>query len=113
MDIASDLLMLERGRNASFWYLTRLQKKTARRRMIPMSVSTEQVWEAFHLPLHQFICKRVPDEDTTEDLLQEVFLKIHRSIRILKGVKKLESWIYQITRHAIIDYYRHQKPTTT
>lgn len=77
-----------------------------------MSVSTEQVWEAFHLPLHQFIRKRVPDEDTTEDLLQEVFLKIHQSIGTLKDAKKLESWIYQITRNVITDYYRSRKPTT-
>ena len=27
-----------------------------------MSLTTEQVWEAFHLPLQQFIRRRVPDE---------------------------------------------------
>jgi RNA polymerase sigma-70 factor (ECF subfamily) len=78
-----------------------------------MSMTTEQVWEAFHVPLHRFIRKRVPDDDTAEDLLQEVFLKIHQHIETLKDVKKLESWIYQITRNTIIDYYRSTIPTTT
>jgi RNA polymerase sigma-70 factor (ECF subfamily) len=71
-----------------------------------MSMTTEQVWEAFHTHLHQFIRKRVPDDSTAEDLLQEVFLKIHQRIETVKDVKRIESWVYQITRHVIIDYYR-------
>ncbi len=78
-----------------------------------MGIATEEVWEAFHAPLLHFIRKRVADAETAEDLLQEVFLKIHQQIETLKEVKKLESWVYQITRHAIIDYYRSQKSTTT
>jgi len=74
-----------------------------------MSMTTEQVWEAFHVPLQQFIRTRVADVTTTEDLLQEVFLRIHQQIDTLRDVKKLESWVYQITRNAIIDYYRSKR----
>lgn len=77
-----------------------------------MSIVTEQVWEAFHVPLYQFIRKRVNDEAVAEDLLQDVFLKVHQHIGTLKEVKKLESWLYQITRNVIIDYYRSKVPTT-
>jgi len=63
--------------------------------------------------LQQFIRTRVEDETTTEDLLQEVFLRIHQQIDTLRDVKKLESWVYQITRNAIIDYYRSKRPTAT
>jgi RNA polymerase sigma-70 factor (ECF subfamily) len=70
---------------------------------------TEQVWERFHMPLLQFIRRRVHDEETAEDLLQDVFLKIHQQIEILKDARKLESWIYQIARYAIIDYYRSKR----
>ena len=75
-----------------------------------MSMTTEQVWEAFHLPLRQFIRKRLSDEAMTEDVLQEVFLRIHQHIDSLKDTKKLESWVYQITRNAIIDSYRSKRP---
>jgi RNA polymerase sigma-70 factor, ECF subfamily len=78
-----------------------------------MSIMTEQVWEAFHVPLYQFIRKRVNDEAVAEDLLQDVFLKVHQHIGALKEVKKLEGWIYQITRNIIIDYYRGKMPTAT
>jgi RNA polymerase sigma-70 factor, ECF subfamily len=78
-----------------------------------MHTTTEQVWETFHVPLQQFIRRRVSDDATAEDLLQDVFLDIHQHIGTLKDVKKLEGWIYQVTRHAIIDYYRSKKATTT
>lgn len=72
-------------------------------------MTTEHIWQAFHTPLLQFIRKRVPDDACAEDILQEVFLKIHQYIETLKETKKLESWVYQITRHAIIDYYRSRE----
>lgn len=78
-----------------------------------MSLNTEYIWEAFHTPLHGFIRKRVADEMVAEDLLQEVFLKIHQHGDTLQDVKKLESWIYQITRNAIIDFYRNARPTSS
>ena len=74
--------------------------------------TTEHIWEAFHTPLQQFIRRHVSDEATTEDVLQNVFLKIHQHMETLKDVKKLESWIYQITRNAIIDSYRSRPMTT-
>src|SRR5207237_4441366 len=78
-----------------------------------MLTTTEQVWDAFHGPLQQFIRRRVSDEVTAEDVLQDVFLKIHQRVETLKDVKRLESWIYQITRNAIIDSNRSSRPTTT
>ncbi len=76
-----------------------------------MVITTEQMWEAFHAPLHQFIRRRVANEAIAEDLLQDVFLKIHQHADSLREVKRLESWIYQITRNIIIDHYRsHRQP---
>ena len=74
-----------------------------------MSITTEQVWHVFHAPLLQFIRARVADDSSAEDILQEVFLKIHQRIETLKDVKKLESWVYLITRHTIIDFYRSKE----
>ena len=78
-----------------------------------MYITTERVWETFHVPLQQFIRRRVSDDATAEDLLQDVFLKIHQHVETLRDVKKLESWIYKLTRNAIIDYYRSIRPTTS
>jgi RNA polymerase sigma-70 factor, ECF subfamily len=76
-----------------------------------MTVASEQLWEQFNAPLQQFILRRVHDPHSTEDILQDVFLKIHTRIDSLHQQERVASWIYQIARNAIIDYYRAQRPT--
>jgi len=75
-----------------------------------MQTTTEKIWEDFHTKLNIFILKRVPDDQTAEDILQDVFLKIHTRIDTLRNTDKLQAWIYQIARNAITDYYRTHKP---
>src|SRR5579884_302068 len=74
-----------------------------------MIVTTESLWEAFHTKLQQFILKRVQDEQNAEDILQEVFLKIHARIDTLRDEEKLQSWMYSIARNTIADYYREHR----
>src|SRR5258708_37838612 len=66
-----------------------------------------------HAPWQLFLRRIVSDEATAEDVLQDVFLKIHQHMETLQDVKKLEGWIYQITRNTIIDSYRSSRQTTT
>src|SRR5690348_12253002 len=102
------------SRSASFWRHGRLSSYHHEKRGKKMVTTTEQVWEAFHAPLHQFIRRRVADEALAEDLLQDVFLKIHQHADSLREIKRLESWIYQIARNLIIDHYRsHRQPMTS
>jgi RNA polymerase sigma-70 factor (ECF subfamily) len=65
-----------------------------------------QVWAGVHKSLRSFICKRVNNEAEVEDLLQEVFLRVHRELPQLKEPERLLSWVFQIARHAVIDHYR-------
>lgn len=76
-----------------------------------MLMTTENLWETFHTGLKHFILKRIPDEQSADDVLQETFLKIHTRIATLRDEEKLQSWMYQIARNAIADYYRAQKAT--
>lgn len=70
---------------------------------------TEQLWNEFHAKLHSFIQSRVGDSAIADDILQEVFIRIHKRIHTLKDDSKIQSWVYQITRNAIIDFYRSRK----
>ena len=64
------------------------------------------IWHEFNTSLRGFIRKRVSNEQDMEDILQEVFLKIHNNIEGLKDKNRIHAWVYQITRNVIIDYYR-------
>jgi RNA polymerase sigma-70 factor (ECF subfamily) len=66
----------------------------------------ESIWRQFHDPLYAFVRARVADQDAAEDILQDVFLRIHTRIETLRDETKLDAWIYQITRNVITDYYR-------
>ncbi len=74
-----------------------------------MAYSTEQIWEEFSSALRSFISRRVHNPSQIEDILQDVFVKIHSSIDSLKDYTKIHSWVFHITRNTIIDYYRKQK----
>ena len=72
--------------------------------------NTENIWNEYNEKLSAFLRTRV-DNDAVEDILQDVFVKIHTRIDTLKEDAKLESWLFQITRNAVIDYYRSKRPT--
>lgn len=76
-----------------------------------MNASLEIIWHEFSGKLGQFIRARVADPATAEDLLQDVFVKVHQKLGQLNDSTKLPSWIYLITRNVIIDHYRTRKET--
>ena len=70
------------------------------------TLSIDQIWDEFTAQLRRFIAGRVCSEADVDDILQEVFIKIHRGLERLEDPAKLHAWVYQITRNAIIDHYR-------
>jgi len=70
---------------------------------------TSELWSRFNKQLLVFIKSKVQDKDQAEDILQNVFIKIHSNIDKTEDFQKIESWIYQITRNTIIDYYKQYK----
>lgn len=77
-----------------------------------MKNEIENIWIDLNGELFKFIYSRVNDQHATKDILQEVFVKIQLNINQLKNTSKLTSWVYQITRNTIIDYYRKSKKGT-
>ncbi len=71
----------------------------------------EHIWKEFYAPLKGFVAGRVSNHAAVDDIVQNVFIKIAGHISELKDSQKIRTWIYQITRNTIIDYYRKQKPT--
>ncbi|MBK9373950.1 MAG: RNA polymerase sigma factor SigZ [Holophagales bacterium] len=69
-------------------------------------MSAEAVWSEFSGRLRAFIASRVRDPADADDLLQEVFLRVHRSGGTLDRTDRLPAWLYQVTRNALTDHYR-------
>ncbi len=68
-----------------------------------------KLWDQYSNRLLRFILSRVADQDEAEDILQEVFIRIHQHLCCLPELGKMQSWIYQIARNLIIDHYRGRR----
>jgi len=73
--------------------------------------TTESIWNQYSSSLLAFIRGRVNDKSAANDILQDIFIRIHSKLDTLEDTNKLKSWLYQITRNAIIDYYRSHRTT--
>ena len=74
-----------------------------------MTLTTEEIWIEFGDRLRRFIYSKVSDRDIVNDIIQDVFYKIHSNIHNLENNSKLTSWLFQIARNSIIDYFREEK----
>ncbi|HRF46027.1 MAG TPA: RNA polymerase sigma factor SigZ [Anaerolineales bacterium] len=70
----------------------------------------ERIWDRYASRLQAFIRSRVSNDAEADDVLQQVFLRVHRNLCCLPAPEKMEAWIYQITRNLIIDTYRSRRP---
>jgi RNA polymerase sigma-70 factor (ECF subfamily) len=71
-----------------------------------VSLSTEAVWAELHASIRGFVARRVRQQADVDDLVQRVFLQVHRALPTLRDTDKLHAWVYQTTRRAIADFYR-------
>lgn len=51
----------------------------------------------------------VPNLQDAEDIVQEVFIEVYRSIASFKGASRLSTWIYRITVSKSLEWLRHRK----
>jgi len=68
--------------------------------------STEMIWTHLSGDLRKFVRRRVCDEHAADDLLQEVFVRIHGHLATLQNVDRLVPWVYRIARNVVAEHYR-------
>lgn len=74
-----------------------------------MKKGDEAHWIRFGDTLRTYILSKVHNKALADDLLQEVFIKIHAHIDQLKDHTKIRSWMVQITKNVVTDYFRSLK----
>jgi RNA polymerase sigma-70 factor (ECF subfamily) len=63
-------------------------------------------WLEHKNELRNFIFKRVKNTEFTDDILQEVLIKVYNFCQSKSGIKNIRSWLFQITRNTIADHFR-------
>jgi len=75
--------------------------------------NVDNIWTEFSGQIRGYLLGKVKQKDDADDLLQEIFIKIHGSLGQLQDENKLAPWIYQIVRNSLTDYYRKKSPETS
>lgn len=70
-----------------------------------MKLKTADIWNEHYAEIFLFVLKRVKNTDSTNDIIQNTFLKIHSNLKTVKQVSKIKSWVFQIARNEIINFY--------
>lgn len=63
-------------------------------------------WSKLRTELVSFVYAKVKDKCLAEDIVQDVFIKVHAKSAQLKESEKIIGWVYQITRNAVVDHFR-------
>ncbi len=76
-----------------------------------MTAEVTNIWTEFHNELKGFILKKVRHQADTDDILQDIFVKIIRNIDRVKQAENLRPYLYGIVKNAINDHFRRIKFT--
>ncbi|CAL2083289.1 sigma-70 family RNA polymerase sigma factor [Tenacibaculum sp. 190524A02b] len=69
-------------------------------------MTTQEVWTKYADDVKFFILSKVKDPITTDDILQDTFIKIHTKLHTLKDLNKIKPWIFSIARNSVIDHFK-------
>ena len=58
--------------------------------------------------LRNFVRKRVPDESTVEDILQDVFYEFVQAYRLVE-IEQVGAWLFRVAKNRISDFFRGRK----
>jgi RNA polymerase sigma-70 factor (ECF subfamily) len=69
------------------------------------------LFEKHHVSLFNFFMRLTGNRNISEDLVQEVFMRMLKYRSTYQGRSKFTLWMYQIARNAHIDFLRKKKDT--
>ena len=72
--------------------------------MIP--TEAQGAWRELEARLKPYVGRRVPSKADADDVVQEVFVRMHRGALGLRDGERFGAWVYRIAEHAVADHLR-------
>ena len=69
-----------------------------------------QLHELYHHRLYRFAVKRLGDATEAEDVVQDVFLEVHKCLGSWEGRSSLLTWMFGIAHHQLCRRFRKKTP---
>lgn len=67
------------------------------------------LYERYMMVVYKRVRYTIPEADV-EDLTQDIFIAMLRSLKGFRGESQFKTWLRTLTNRAIADYYRHRDP---
>ncbi|MEX0300035.1 MAG: RNA polymerase sigma factor SigZ [Kordiimonas sp.] len=71
-------------------------------------MNIELIWDQYRASLKAFLHSKISNSADVEDLLQEILIKSHNNLSSVKSEDSFKSWLFQIAKNTIIDFYRQK-----
>jgi RNA polymerase sigma-70 factor (ECF subfamily) len=81
-----------------------------------LDIEFNHVFGQFQRPIYNFVLRMVKDRPLAEEVTQDVFVKVYRSLADFRGDSDIHTWIYRIATNSCLDYFRsrpHKKDEKT
>ena len=69
---------------------------------------TADLWRRFAPELRRYLHRKVRDAALADDLLQEVFMRVHVHLARLRAPERVAPWLYRIARNLAVDHLRRR-----
>lgn len=67
-------------------------------------ITSENLWQTYANDLKRYVFSQIKDEEITNDVLQEVFIKIHLNIDNLREKSSVKSWVFTIAHNTLMNF---------
>lgn len=68
-----------------------------------------QLVEKYQESIYHFTRRLIVDHNDTDDVVQNIFIKIWTNLHLFREESKLSTWIYRIASNESINYLNHRK----
>ena len=75
---------------------------------MPARMDLERLYDEHAQPLYAFLLNFTRDEADTRDLLQELFVKLARSPKLLDGIREERAFLIRLAHNAAVDLMRRR-----
>jgi RNA polymerase sigma-70 factor (ECF subfamily) len=73
--------------------------------LLRMNTTDAAPWQDIEARLRPFVSRRVSPGDI-DDVMQEIFVRMHRGLPTLRDEERLTSWLFQIARNSVAEHMR-------
>ncbi|MCF3941672.1 sigma-70 family RNA polymerase sigma factor [Oceanobacillus alkalisoli] len=74
-----------------------------------MKALFNRFYETYHQDIYNYVFYMVKDKTITEDIVQEVYIRVIKSYDRFRGDSSEKTWAFSIARHIVFDHFRKQK----